>query len=104
MPQVSRWWILLLATLLARGDLHVELLSRGVAWLDAGTPGSLNDAADFVRSIENRQGLKIACLEEIAMRMGYVSAESLQSFAQGIAGPYGEYLRNVINGRLDPLA
>lgn len=88
---------------LARGDLRVELLSRGAAWLDTGTHNSLLDAANFIRVVEERQGLKISCPEEIAFRMGFISREQLL----GLAGPlqksgYGEYLVRVASPALPP--
>jgi glucose-1-phosphate thymidylyltransferase len=82
---------------LARGRLNVELLGRGFAWLDTGTYGSLVDASEFVRAIEYRQGLKIACLEEIAWRQGWISEEDiLRQAAQLRKSPYGEYLLRLI--------
>ena len=83
---------------LEAGDMGVELMSRGFAWLDTGTHGSLIDAALYVRVLEERQGLKIACPEEVAWRMGYISKEELRR----AAGPllksgYGEYLLNLLN-------
>ncbi len=60
---------------LKRGKLKLELLGRGYAWLDTGTPESLQDAGNYIATIEKRQGLKIACLEEIAFRMGFISRE-----------------------------
>ncbi len=78
---------------LEAGDLHVETLGRGFAWLDTGTPSSLLAAADFVRTIEERQGLKIACPEEIAFRMGYIDAGALTRAAGGCGnGDYAAYL------------
>lgn len=78
---------------LEAGDLHVETLGRGFAWLDTGTPSSLLAAADFVRTIEERQGLKIACPEEVAFRMGYIDGEALARAAEGCGnGDYGAYL------------
>ena len=67
---------------LHRGTLHMELLGRGMAWLDTGTHESLHDASTFIETIEKRQGLKIACPEEIAFRMGYIDEEQLQRLAQ----------------------
>jgi len=83
---------------LARGDLHLEQLGRGMAWLDTGTHESLQDAANFVETIEKRQGLKIACPEEVAYRMGFISADQLTEVADryGSAG-YGAYLRSVLH-------
>ncbi|MFT4767080.1 MAG: glucose-1-phosphate thymidylyltransferase [Glaciecola sp.] len=78
---------------LKRGDLHVKVMSRGTAWLDTGTHNSLLDAANFIRVVEERQGLKIACPEEVAYRMGYIDAEALQALAAPlIKSGYGEYL------------
>src|ERR1700753_1483850 len=70
---------------LQRGSLHVEILGRGVAWLDTGTPDSLLQAATFIEAIETRQGLKISCPEEIAYRSGYIDAEQLNRLAQPLA-------------------
>jgi glucose-1-phosphate thymidylyltransferase len=82
---------------LRRGDLHVELLRRGIAWLDAGTQQALFDASAFVRIIEERQGLKIACLEEVAFRMGFVDAGALLVSAQQLKhSGYADYLRRVL--------
>ena len=78
------------------GVLNVELLSRGFAWLDTGTHQSLLDAAQFVASVDNRQNLKIACLEEIAYQSGWISRDSLISMADALAKTdYGDYLRRV---------
>jgi glucose-1-phosphate thymidylyltransferase len=82
---------------LARNTLNVELFDRGTAWLDTGTITSLLDAANFIRVLEERQGLKIACVEEIAWRMGYISAEQLLQLAQPLAkSGYGAYLKNLL--------
>jgi glucose-1-phosphate thymidylyltransferase len=76
------------------GALHVELLGRGFAWLDTGTHASLLDAANFVRIVQERQGLRIACPEEIAWRMGYIDDDALARLAAPLAkSGYGEYLR-----------
>ena len=83
-------------TYLERGTLHVERLGRGIAWLDTGTYEALLHASNFVQSIEERQGLMMACLEEIAYRMGYVSADDLRRLAQQISGSYGRYLLDVL--------
>ena len=81
---------------LERGTLKVELLSRGTAWLDTGTHTSLLDAAQFVRVVEDRQGLKIACPEEIAFNMGYISAQQLYALAAPLEkNEYGAYLKSI---------
>jgi len=84
---------------LKSGDLRVELLGRGMAWLDTGTPQSLLDASNFVASIENRQGLKIGCLEEVAYRKGYITREELLALAAELEkSEYGQYLMAVAEG------
>ena len=82
---------------LERGDLHVEIMGRGYAWLDTGTPDSLLDAAEFVRVLEKRQGFKIAAPEEIAYRQGFIDAAGLEK-AIGKLGKsdYGRYLRGIL--------
>ncbi len=86
---------------LGRGLLDVELLGRGYAWLDTGTMDSLVDAADFVRMIEKRQGIKISAPEEIAYRNGWISKQQLLESAQRYGkSPYGEHLKSVADGRL----
>ena len=75
------------------GELKVQLLGRGFAWLDTGTHDSLSEASNFVETLEKRQGLKISCLEEIAYRKGWISAEKLRELAQPmIKNQYGQYL------------
>jgi glucose-1-phosphate thymidylyltransferase len=82
---------------LERGDLHVEVMSRGTAWLDTGTHNSLLDAANFIRVVEERQGLKIACPEEVAYRMGYINAEQLLALAAPLEkSGYGIYLQSLL--------
>jgi glucose-1-phosphate thymidylyltransferase len=82
---------------LQRGDLRVEVMSRGTAWLDTGTHNSLLDASNFIRVVEERQGLKIACPEEVAYRMGYINAEQLLALAEPLAkSGYGTYLKNLL--------
>ena len=82
---------------LEMGALQVEKLGRGIAWLDTGTHESLLQASDFIRVIEERQGLKIACVEEIAYRMGYIDAAQLGSLAKPmLKNGYGEYLMNLL--------
>ncbi len=81
---------------LRRGTLRVELLGRGLAWLDTGTHESLLQAANFVQTIEERQGLKIACLEEIAFSLGYINRAQLLHLAEGLMKTdYGRYLRHL---------
>lgn len=78
---------------LQRGDLNVQLLGRGFAWLDTGTHESLLEAAHFVETIEKRQGLKVACLEEIAFHNGWLNADDLQRLGQSLSkNSYGQYL------------
>jgi glucose-1-phosphate thymidylyltransferase len=80
-------------TYLERGQLCVERLARGIAWLDTGTPESLLQAANFIQAIEERQGLMVACPEEIAFRMGYITAADVERAARSLgASPYGQYL------------
>ena len=82
---------------LRRGQLHMELLGRGMAWLDTGTHESLHQAAGFIEIIEKRQGLKVACPEEIAWRMGFIDAAQLEALAQPMSkNAYGQYLLEVL--------
>ena len=82
-----------------RGDLKVELLGRGFAWLDTGTHDSLMEASQFVQTVEHRQGLKVACLEEIAFHAGWLSKELLIKQSEYLKNTsYGEYLSKVANG------
>jgi len=83
---------------LERGILSVELMSRGMAWLDTGTHDSLFEAGLFIQTIERRQGLKIACPEEIAFRNGYITAQQLETLAQPVRkSGYGQYLLTLLN-------
>jgi len=83
---------------LERGDLDVQVMGRGYAWLDTGTHDSLIEAGSFVQTLEKRQGFKIACPEEIAFRRGYISAEQVAQLAQPMAkNGYGQYLLNLLS-------
>jgi glucose-1-phosphate thymidylyltransferase len=85
------------ARYLALGALDVEILRRGTAWLDTGTHESLLQAGTFIQTIEERQGLKIACPEEIAYRMGYIDAEQVSRLAQPLVkSTYGQYLLGML--------
>ncbi|ADV82874.1 glucose-1-phosphate thymidylyltransferase RfbA [Terriglobus saanensis] len=82
---------------LEQGTLRTEILGRGMAWLDTGTHESLQEASNFIHVIENRQGLKVSCPEEIAYRLGYIDAEQLKSLASAIAkSSYGQYLLRLL--------
>ena len=80
---------------LADGDLSVRLMGRGMAWLDTGTPDSLMEAGAFVQTVEKRQGLKIACLEEIAYRMGFIDDDGLERALEGTSSDYYRYVRAI---------
>jgi glucose-1-phosphate thymidylyltransferase len=83
---------------LERGDLHVEVLGRGVAWLDTGTHASLLQASNFMQAIEERQGLKVACLEEVAYRMGYIGTAEVREIAVTMRNnEYGQYLLRLLD-------
>ncbi|MGB4593474.1 MAG: glucose-1-phosphate thymidylyltransferase RfbA [Coriobacteriia bacterium] len=82
---------------LADGSLKVKVMNRGMAWLDTGTPDSLIEAAAFVQTIEKRQGLKVACLEEVAYRMGFIDADGLERVLDGTSSDYYRYVRSVLN-------
>jgi glucose-1-phosphate thymidylyltransferase len=87
---VNRWY-------LERGELRTEVLGRGMAWLDTGTHDSLLDAANFIQTIEQRQGLKVASPEEIAYRLGYIDAQQLDSLAARLGkSSYADYLRRMV--------
>jgi glucose-1-phosphate thymidylyltransferase len=82
-----------------QGELNVELLGRGIAWLDTGTYQSLMDAGNFIGTIESRQGLMVACLEEIAFNAGYITADAVLEQAKRYRNTeYGNYLNNLIKG------
>ncbi|MBW4539647.1 MAG: glucose-1-phosphate thymidylyltransferase RfbA [Myxacorys chilensis ATA2-1-KO14] len=88
---------------LNRGQLNVELLGRGYAWLDTGTYEDLHQASSFIQMLEHRQGLKVACVEEIAYLQGYIDADQLYRLAQPLAkSTYGKYLMNVLSMENDP--
>lgn len=88
------------AQYLRQGELNVEIMGRGYAWLDTGTHDSLLEAGQFIATLEKRQGLKVACPEEIAFRAGWISAEQLQTLAQPLAkNGYGQYLLKLINDK-----
>lgn len=88
---------------LERGDLNVEIFSRGTAWLDTGQHAHLLDAANFVRIVEERQGLKIACPEEIAYKMGFITASELRSLGEAlIKSGYGQYLLQILDTPTPP--
>jgi glucose-1-phosphate thymidylyltransferase len=81
------------AAYLAAGALHVERLGRGYAWLDTGTQESLNEASNYVRALEKRQGYRICCPEEVAFRMGYIGRDDLMRLGRELeASDYGRYL------------
>jgi glucose-1-phosphate thymidylyltransferase len=84
---------------LRMGQLAVRIMSRGIAWLDTGTHDSLLEASSFVQIIEKRQGLKVACPEEIAYRSGFIDAEQFEKLADGIRNGYGDYLREILRDR-----
>ncbi len=81
---------------LRRGQLRVERFGRGFAWLDTGTTESLTQAANFVETIEHRQGLKVACIEEVAYRMGFIDARQIETLAAALPNDYGRYLRAML--------
>jgi glucose-1-phosphate thymidylyltransferase len=82
---------------LSQGELHVERMGRGIAWLDTGTHDALLQAANFIQAIEERQGLQVACLEEIAWRMGYIRSENVRRIADSMKNTkYGQYLHRML--------
>ena len=80
-----------------QGRLAVRLLGRGTAWLDTGTPDALTEACSFIQAVEKRQGLKVACPEEIAWRMGYIGQKELLKASKALGNGYGEYLRTLLS-------
>jgi len=85
---------------LERGDLHVQRRGRGFAWLDTGTPDSLTDASNFVRTLEKRRGTRICCPEEVAFEKGYIDAARLAVLAKVLGkNQYGRYLRRIVDER-----
>lgn len=83
---------------LQKGQMRVEVMGRGMAWLDTGTPDSLLDASAFVATVEKRQGLKVGCLEEIAYRLGFIDARQVRHLARKYNNDYGRYLLRIIDG------
>jgi glucose-1-phosphate thymidylyltransferase len=86
-----------IAHYLRRGQLRMVVLGRGMAWLDTGTHESLHDASSFIETIEKRQGLKVACPEEVAYRMGWIGPEQVERLAHAFGNGYGDYLREIIS-------
>lgn len=85
---------------LEKGDLTVEVMGRGYAWLDTGTHEAMLEASTFIATVERRQGLKIACPEEIAFRLGYIGAAELTTLASGLGkSEYGQYLLRLLDER-----
>ena len=85
---------------LEMGQLRVERLGRGFAWLDTGTPESLTDASNFVRALEKRQGTRICCPEEVAFEMGFIDAEQLHALGKALSkSAYGQYLLALVDCR-----
>ena len=87
-----------IAAYMRLGELHAERLGRGFAWLDTGTPDSMLDASEFVRTLEKRQGLRVSCPEEVAFRMGFISRDDLVRLGRGLEkSEYGRYLLTIAN-------
>ena len=77
--------------------LSVELMGRGYAWLDTGPQEAMNNASNFIKTIEDRQGLKVACLEEISYNLGFIGQDELDELAAGYSNEYGDYLKNLLD-------
>jgi glucose-1-phosphate thymidylyltransferase len=87
---------------LERGQLHVEMLGRGIAWLDTGTHDSLLQASNFIQAVEERQGQMVACVEEVAFEMGYIDADQVRRAAEAMkSNTYGQYLLDILEEELD---
>jgi glucose-1-phosphate thymidylyltransferase len=82
---------------LNQSRLRVELMGRGYAWLDTGTQEAMNNASNFIKTIEDRQGLKVACLEEIAFNQGFIDHSGLEKLAKTYTNEYGEYLKDLLD-------
>ena len=82
---------------LEQGRLQMELMGRGYAWLDTGTQDAMNNASNFIKTIEDRQGLKVACLEEIAFGKGFIDRAELEKLIERYNNEYGKYLKNLLN-------
>ena len=82
---------------LYQNRLHVKLMGRGFAWLDTGTQEAMNNASNFIKTIEDRQGLKVACLEEIAIGQGFIDRSGLEQLASNYTNEYGEYLKGLLD-------
>jgi glucose-1-phosphate thymidylyltransferase len=82
---------------LRRNRLHAEVFSRGFAWLDTGTHESLTQSANFVQTVELRQGLKISCIEEVAYNKGFITRDQLGELARGLPNEYGRYLLSLLD-------
>ena len=82
---------------LEQNRLQVELMGRGYAWLDTGTQDAMNNASNFIKTIEDRQGLKVACLEEIAFGKGFIDQAELEKLTARYNNEFGKYLKNLLN-------
>ena len=82
---------------LYQNRLHIKLMGRGFAWLDTGTQEAMNNASNFIKTIEDRQGLKVACLEEIAIGQGFIDRSGLEQLASNYTNEYGDYLKGLLD-------